>query len=301
MSAGGGSARGARVSVTSHPIWRLRLVREMPRYAILATVVTGLLASARLAIWPPSARTPAVRGPQAPAVDRAAEGFAALFARRYLSWGATAGATATPAPLAEGAPGEDGLAPAAVAGGEGAPAPVAPASSEQRVEWAEVVQARRAGVGLHVYTVAAQTDTAGLLYVTVGVARAPGGGLALSGYPALVGPPATAGSAPAPRLAEVSEPALRTVVERGLRNYLAGSRGELEADLAPSARVSLPELALRLESMGRLAWTADRASVSALVRVRDARGVRYELAYELDVVHEPDRWEIAAVQMDPNA
>ena len=44
-----------------------------------------------------------------------------------------------------------------------------PASGEQHVEWAEVVQAREPAPGEHVYTVAAQTDTAGLLYLTVAV------------------------------------------------------------------------------------------------------------------------------------
>jgi Conjugative transposon protein TcpC len=272
--------------VSPRPIWRLRLVREMPRYVILASAVAGLLASVRFAISPPSVRAPRVRGPLGPRVDRAAEGFATLFVRRYLSW-----STAAPAALAPfaGAEGEVGLAPSP------------PASSEQHVEWAEVVQARDVDAAVHVYTVAAQTDTAGLLYVTVAVARAAGGGLAISGYPAFVGAPATAPAQPPGRLAEVSEPALQTVLERGLRNYLAGSRSELEADLAPAARVSLPALGLRLESVARLAWSADRRSVSALVHAQDARGVRYALAYEVEVVRRQGRWEIAAVQMDPNA
>ena len=48
---------------------------------------------------------------------------------------------------------------------------VLPATGEQRVEWAEVVQTREADPARRVYTVAAQTDTAGLVYLTVGVAR----------------------------------------------------------------------------------------------------------------------------------
>ena len=278
------------MSVSSHPIWRLRLVRELPRYTIVATAVAGLLASARWAISPPSPGTPRAAGPPAPRFDRAAEGFATLFVRRYLSWGSGAPASAARA-----------LAPLGGAVGEVGLAPTPPVSSEQHVEWAEVVQARDAGGGVQVYTVAAQTDTAGLQYVTVGVVRAPGGGLALSGYPALVGAPSTASTQPPDKLAEVSEPALETVVERGLRNYLAGSRSELEADLAPSARVSLPALTLRLESVGRLAWSTDGRSVSALVHAQDARGVRYALAYEVEVTRKQGRWEIAAVQMDPDA
>jgi hypothetical protein len=285
----GGADRCARVSVSSHPLWRLRLVRELPRCTIIAAALAGLLASARFAIFPPTPAAPRVLSP-VQGFDRAAEGFATLFVRRYLSWAAGAPASAA-----------SGLAPPGFPEGETGLAPAPPASSEQHVEWAEVVQARSAGGGVHVYTVAAETDTAGLLYVTVDVARAHGGALALAGYPALVGAPAAASARPASRLAEVAEPALQTVVERGLRNYLAGSRGELEADLAPWARVSLPSLPLRLESVARLDWSADRRSVSVLVHVHDPRGVRYALAYELDVTREQGRWEIAAVQTDPDA
>ena len=117
-----------------------------------------------------------------------------------------------------------------------------PAGGEQRVQWTQVVQEREPLPALHVYTVAAQTDTAGLLYLTVSVLHPAGGGLALAGYPAFVGPPASgpAQTSGEGRLREVADPELATVVERALRNYLAGSASELAADLAPGARVSLP-------------------------------------------------------------
>jgi hypothetical protein len=174
-------------------------------------------------------------------------------------------------------------------------------SSEQHVDWAEVVQVRAVGRSEHVYTVAAQTDTAGLLYLTVGVVRTTGGELALAGYPALVGAPASHPALAPGHAREVSEPALATVVERALRNYLAASANELAADLAAGARVALPALALKLESLDRIDWTPDGRSVTALVHAQDARGVRYTLAYQLDVLREQGRWEIAAVQMDPDA
>jgi hypothetical protein len=41
--------------------------------------------------------------------------------------------------------------------------------------------------------------------------------------------------------------------------------------------------------------------VLATVAAQDARGVRYTLAYELDVLREQGRWEVSAVQMDPDA
>jgi conjugative transposon protein TcpC len=276
--------------VTSYPLWRLRALRELPRYLLMAASAAGLIASVRIAIAPPRAR-PAVAGkPAAAPVDRAAEGYAVLFARRYLSWNASEaqqGGGAVEAFAGSGMEAGAGLTP--------------PATGEQHVEWAEVVQVRSVGRSEHVYTVAAQTDTAGLLYLTVGVARRADGRLALAGYPALVGAPAAGPALPAVHLREVAEPALSTVVERALKNYLGASPGELAADLAATARVSLPPLALALESVSRLDWTSEGRSVLALVHAQDARGVHYTLAYELDVERAQGRWEIAAVQMDPDA
>jgi hypothetical protein len=176
-----------------------------------------------------------------------------------------------------------------------------PTSGEQRVEWAEVVQAREPIPGEHVYTVAAQTDTAGLLYLTVSVVRTVDGGLALAGYPAFVGAPASAPAQSPERLREVVDAALATVVERALRNYLAASAGELAADLTSGARVSLPALALDLQSVQRLDWSPDGTSVLAVVRAQDSRGAQYLLAYELDVVRLQGRWEVSAIQTDPDA
>ena len=178
----------------------------------------------------------------------------------------------------------------------------APAGSEQRVQWAQVVQEREPQPGEHVYTVAAQTDTAGLLYLTVSVLRTAGGALALAGYPAFVGAPAVESAQLAsghPRA--VSEAALSTVVARALRNYLAGSAAELAADLTPGAQVALPGLALALQSVQSLQWAPGGGAVIAVVQAEDRSGARYTLAYELNVAHEQGRWEIAAIQMSPDA
>jgi hypothetical protein len=99
----------------------------------------------------------------------------------------------------------------------------------------------------------------------------------------------------------VGDPALATVVERALRNYLAASASELAADLTSAARVSLPGLALSLESMQRLDWSRGGSSVLAVVQAQDGRGVQYTLAYELDVERQEGRWEVSAVQVNPNA
>ena len=192
------------VKVTARPLWRLRLVRELPRHLLYALATMGLVASARFAIDPPRPALPAALLHRPTPPDLSAEGFATLFARRYLTWEAHD-------PEAR----ESALATYAGMGIEPGVGLAAPPGSEQRVQWAQVVQEREPQPGEHVYTVAAQTDAAGLLYLTVSVIRTPGGRLALAGYPAFVGAPA-AGPAQAQTddggLRDVSEPALSAVV-----------------------------------------------------------------------------------------
>ncbi len=278
------------MSVSAKPLWWLRLTREFPRYMLCALSVAGLAASARFAIAPPgpAVRAASVQTPSPP--DRAAEGYASLFARRYLTWDA-----------AEPQVSQRGLASFVGPGMEPDAGLQLPASGEQRVEWVEVVQAREPEPGEHDYTIAAQTDTAGLLYLTVSVVRLGKGSLALAGYPAFVGAPGS-GPAQAPaHLREVGDPGLATVVERALRNYLNASAGELAADLTSGARISLPGLALSLGSVQHLDWSPGGSSVLAVVQAQDGRGAQYTLGYELDVAREQGRWEVSAVQMDPDA
>jgi Conjugative transposon protein TcpC len=287
----------AAVTVTPRPLWRIRLARELPRHLLHALTLAGLLASARFALDPPRATVPAALLRRAPAQDLAAEGFATLFARTYLTWEAQD-------PEAR----ERALAPFVGPGMDADAGLQPPAGSErsqiaQHVLWTQVVQEREPLPGQHVYTVAAQTDTAGLLYLTVSVLHPAGGRLALAGYPALVGAPASdpAQTSAEGRLRQVADPELATVVERALRNYLAGSASELAADLAPGARVSMPGEGLALQSLQSLQWAPGGGAVLAVVQAQDQRGAQYTLAYELDVARAQGRWEIAAIQMDPDS
>ena len=280
----------ASVSVRAKPLWRMRLGRELPRYLLCALSVTGLAASARFAIAPPRPATAPARARTPSPPDRAAEGYASLFARRYLTWNAGE-------PLAS----QQALAAFVGPGMEANAGLQLPRSGEQRVEWVEVVQEREPEPGEHVYTLAAQTVPAGLLYLTVSVVRQSGGGLALGGYPAFVGAPASGPAVAPSHLREVGDTALAVVVERALRNYLSASSGELAADLTAGARVSLPAIALSLESLQHLDWSPGGGSVIAVVQAQDPRGAQYTLGYELDVSREQGRWEISAVQMDPDA
>jgi hypothetical protein len=285
-----GVGAGASVTISARSLWRLRIARELPRYLFCAACLAGLAASARFVLAPPRVSASAASGPAVPSLEPAAEGYAVLFARRYLSWDASQPQLS-----------EQSLTPmtgTALAPGAGLSLP---ASGAQHVEWAEVVQSRPVTAGAYVYTVAAQTDASGLVYLTVGVARELDGRLALDGYPAFVGAPDTDAAEPPTRAPEVNEPALSAVVERALRNYLAGASEELAADLSSGARISLPSVNLALESVQRLAWSEARRSVLAVVQARDTRGARYTLGYELDVTDRNRRWEVSAIQMDPQA
>jgi Conjugative transposon protein TcpC len=280
----------SRVVVSTRPLWQIRLLHGLPRYLLYATCAWGLAASARFALAPPHGGGRAVvRSPASPS-DLGTRAFAAIFARRYLSWD-------TASPEASGG----SLAAFQGPEFEAELGRRVPARGVQHVEWVEVVQARQPAPGREVYTVAAQTDSEGLLYLSVGVARLADGRLALAGYPAFVGPPASDPAWSPTHSSAVEDASLATVVKRVLRNYLLPSREELAADLKPGARVSLPPLALRLLSVQRLSWTQDRRSVEATVQTEDARGAQYTLAYELDVAIAQGRWEVSAVQMDPDA
>jgi hypothetical protein len=282
-------SHSSTVSVSAHPLWRVRVARESPRYLLYLTCLLGLLASARFAIVPPSTRLRIVSRTSGSQLDLAAAGFASLFARRYLTWNSAE-------PQAH-------LLEVPELGGRGLEAADLrlPQSGEQRVLWTQVMQTRPAAPGIRIYTVAAETDTDGLVFLTVPVARLADGRLSLAGFPAFVGPPASAPARLSGQTREVTDPALVSVIARALRNYLAGSADELGADLTAWARVSLPTRSLGLESVERVSWSPDERSVLAVVRADDRRGVQYTLGYELDVTQAQGRWEVSAVQMDPDA
>jgi hypothetical protein len=273
--------------ISTRPLWRVRIRREAARYLLTVLVVAGIVASVRVAIAPPGRSAATASDPSRGASsDRAAEGFATLFARRYLTWTANEPQVRTRALASFAGP---ALEPTAGL--------LTPPAGSQSVQWAEVVQQREAAEGEHVYTVAAQTEPTGLLYLTVDVERTPTGTLALYGYPALVGPPSS-GPARIPTLHEVADEALTIVVTRALRNYLAGSPSELAADLTPRARVSLPTVPLALLTVQHIDWAPSGSSVVAVVTAQDPRGAQYTLEYELDVTHAQGRWEVSAVQTD---
>jgi hypothetical protein len=278
----------ARVSVRPRSMRRIRVSAGLTRWVLYATATAGLAASARFAIAPP--RPPAARAPAVEHRDLAAEGFASQLARGYLAFDGDR-PDAHRAQLASFV--GDYLDPDLGLR--------APPGRVQRVRWTLVVQSRPGADGSRVYTVAAQTDRAGLLYLSVDVARGHDHALRLDGYPALVGAPLSAPAAVAPegQLRDVADRGLRATCQRALRNYLSRAGDNLNADLTADAAVALPGLSLSLHRLAGLQWAPDGASVFASVEANDRDGVSYTLRYELDVRRVDERWEIAAIQTDP--
>jgi len=273
---------GARTAEPQRPAARLgfgwesarraRLTAVAPRYLATAALLLFCVLGVRVAFWAPHP-TPAPR-PLAAGADAPSRDFALQFARAYLSYDAArpgARARALAPFLPEGLDSGAGFFAAA---------------GERRVRWAQVASDQRALAGGRVITVAAAVSTQRApLYLAVTVRHERGRPLALVGYPAFVGAPSIdTATAPPPRL-EVEEPAVRAVIERVIRNYLAGSGPNLAADLSAEAIVTLPTVALRARSLDQLVWVAGPGSgaVLATLTATDPSGATYTLAYELGI------------------
>jgi hypothetical protein len=270
---------GERVTQARIGVRSARLRSRLPRYVASAVALILMLAGLRAIVAPPQAAAPV--GP-APTRDPAAEDFALQFARAYLTYDAARPAARERA-LAPFLPHE--LDP---------DAGLFPARGSQQVTWAEVASNQLALAGGRVITVAAQTDTQPQpLYLAVTVRHDPGHPLALVGYPSLVGAPSVATDEAAPARAPVEDPAVTEVVTRVVGNYLAGNAQDLAADLTPDAAVTLPTLAVTVQSTDQVVWTGSSpgsGAVLATVTAADGAGTNYRLTYELGIAR-PDGGE----------
>jgi Conjugative transposon protein TcpC len=265
----------------------MRLGYRLARLLLHAAALAGLIASIRFALLPPRPATPVspVTSRQA---DVAVEGFAAMFARAYLSWRED-----EPEAHRKALEPFTGSALAPEAGMQ------LPLRGSQEVISEQVVEEHEAQPGLQICSIAAQTNPGGLVYLTVSVLQRPDGSLALAGYPAFVGAPMVAPADPViADGSEVEDEPLRTVIARALRNYLAQAPGELAADLAPGVIVTPPQQGLSLQALQSISWEPGaRMTVGAQVLAVAADGARYTLDYEIGVTDAAGRWEITAIQM----
>lgn len=269
-------------TTTSWHAARLRAVA--PRALLYALVVILCIAGLRAIVAGPREPAPPPRVVQR-GDDTAAMAFAESFTRAYLSWDKS-----NPDERARR------LAPY-VADWLGADAGLTPgANTSQAVSWSAVTGARRMG-GRTIVTVAADTS-AGMMYLSVPVARDGRGFLSVAGFPALVGPPATDRDGQQPDEEDVESGALKTVVQRAVTNYLAGARQNLVADLAPGAVVSMPAQHLQVTAADRLTWVRAGRRVAVQTEAEDQANNTWTLRYELDV-SKRDRWYVQSIELDP--
>jgi hypothetical protein len=261
-----------RVEELRRSVRRSRLAARAPRLLACGAFVVLTLLGLKALVLPPA---PVASAPAAPAgADAPSEDLALRFARAYLSYDA-----------ADPSVREEALAPylpADLSAGAGFGA----SAGSRRVFWEDVASDQPSLQGGRVITVAAQVSGQSQpLYLAITVRHRPGRPLALVGYPALVGAPAIDTHAVEAARSSVSDPAVAQVVERVLRNYLAGSAPDLRADLTDDAQVTLPTVALHVTRVGPLEWVAGPSSgaVLATALAEDGEGDTYTLTYELGI------------------
>jgi hypothetical protein len=261
-----------RIEELRRSVRRSRLAARAPRHLFGAAVLVLLALALKTIFFPPAPATATSR--PAATADAPSEDLALRFARVYLTYDA-ADPAAREAALRPYLP--DGLA---------ADAGFTAAHGSRRVLWEDVASDQPALTGGRVVTVAAGVSGAAApLFLAVGVRHELGRPLSLLGYPSLVGAPALATTAPeAPRQA-VSDQGVTEVVDRVLRNYLAGSAPDLRADLTDDAQVTLPTVSLQVRQVSQVEWVAGPGSgaVLATVTAESGDGDTYTLTYELGI------------------
>ncbi len=85
----------------------------------------------------------------------------------------------------------------------------------------------------------------------------------------------------------VADPALIEVVDRALRNYLAGAAPDPKADLAADAEVTLPTRRLHLLEVEQVVWLGAPGSGAVLstLTATDSGGTVYTLTDELGIAY----------------
>jgi hypothetical protein len=271
---GSEGAVAGRIGLGWESARRSRYAASAPRYLVTLVLLVFLALGLRAAFFPPGQAPPPPQ-PRASA-DAPSHDFALQFARAYLTYDAASPGARTRA-LAPFVP--DGL---------DSSAGFFPARGSQRVTWTQVASDQRALAGGRVITVAAGVSTQQRpIYLAVTVIHEPGEPLALGAYPSFVGAPVVDTAITPPEREAVTDKAVLQVVDRVVHNYLAGAAPNLKADLTSDAVVTLPTVALAVQSVDEVAWTAGPASgaVLATVTAEDRDGAVYTLAYELGIAY----------------
>lgn len=273
--------RSAFPRIDREALWIVRLQARLPRLALMALALVLCAAGARSLVSPQPAAPEHLAS--APLTPVGVEGFAERFARVYLS--------------AEDDRGGRAQQLAALTSPDVDLGAGAPVGGESEVAWSAVVSAHRAGPRRQTVVVEAGSGD-GVIDLAVPVAWDRGGRMVVPAAPALVGPPLTTTKAIAPAERDVEDAQLQAVGARVVRNYLAGDGQDLQADLAPGTRVSLPGLRLRVQRVNEITWAA-ASRVALSVDAARADGDSVALRYELAVTRSAGRWLVTSVVVDP--
>ncbi len=261
-----------------------RVAARAPRIAVLSAAGLLALAGLRGAIAPPAPTKAPVAA--ARVVPAAVGPFAEAFVREYLSWDRDdvgRREQRLSGYLADGLDPDAGLTPTPGAG--------------QRVAWTVAAAPRAAAQGTWVVSVAAGLDDGTRTTLAIPI-RSAGQAMAVIDYPALTALATRAADARASSWsAPVEDRELERVVERAVRNYLAGRAGDLQADLAPGARVITPERSAQLIAVEELAWHTPGRVVAALIEAELPDRTRMRLRLHL-TVRRDGRWFVAG--LDPS-
>ncbi|WP_196189180.1 conjugal transfer protein [Conexibacter sp. W3-3-2] len=263
----------------------LTLARVLARAPRLAIIGAGLLLAAaglRGALAPPAPITSTARVTTAAPVSVAP--FAEAFVRELLTWDGRDPAERERrlrAYLAEGLDPDAGITPVP--------------GTAQRPEWTVATGARAAEhAGGWRVAVLAGLPSGRRITLLVTVTAGAAGDLVVSDYPSLTALAARSTARPQEWNDFVEDAGLERVVERALRNYLAGNAGDLQADLAPGAHVTTPETTAQLTAIDELAWQQPGRRVAALATAELADGTRLRLRFHLSLTRD-GRWFVAAI------
>lgn len=262
---------------------RIRMDRLATRRVFYAFLALLAVVVVYRAFYPP--KQVIVERPAAGAPDLPAQAFARDFTAAFLAYdtGRLDRRAAALEPFTGGSRETWGYSP--------------PSSGARTVRETAVEQVYPKPDGVATYVVAAHTST-GLMHLSVNVGRRDGA-LQILGYPAIVGGVArtnVAGNIGGG--VDVDDDALRTVVERALKNWFSHQTTDLDADLSPDAEISLPDQTYELGRISELVDAQD-GSVRATVVVVSRAGEELTLTYEINVEKRADRWTVSAIQTLP--
>src|SRR4051794_31820851 len=209
--------------LTSHSLRRARLAARAPRLALMVACAVLSAAGLHSLLAVRTAPAPSPASGATTSRDLAAEAMAEAFARQYLS---DPRQTPMRARLLQRiAPNVELDAPVVADAG--------------RAPWTAVVADEPSRTGGRRIVVLAQV-AGQMLSLVVPVRPAPGR-VAISGPPAIIGAPATMTSSGLTASDPIDDPGLEATVTRAIKNFLAGRRDNLAADLDRGALVVLPD------------------------------------------------------------